>query len=201
MVTQLTGRYLEQVQERLMRGINGQDIGRGAMWGGIIGGGIGFLTSEHSINSIRGQGFRSNNRVLSSFVASGNQQGALDYFGFQGVYDPSPQDISYLESKGYYGKIDPITRQISYGDFAFSSDSTLKSTFYKEMYHYNRFISGVSPAKFYSDFPDYDPSLLYFPEERLGFIYQYKNHGLYRNYSGESFKSNKRLWSTDWNDV
>ncbi|MBS1775108.1 MAG: hypothetical protein JSS64_02375, partial [Bacteroidetes bacterium] len=164
--------------------INEQNVGSGALWGGIIGGVVGFATSENTINAIRGQGFRSNDAVLSRFVASNNQQGAVDYFGFQGTYDPSPQNVDYVESNRYFGKTDPSTAQISYGDLAFSSYHTLKSTYYKEMYHYNRFVRGIPPAKYYSDFPNYDPNVLYAPEERLGFIHQYKNHGLYRSYTG-----------------
>lgn len=166
--------------------INGQDIGRGALWGGAIGGAIGFATSEHSINAIRGQGFRSNNAVLQKYVAAGNQQGALDYFGFKGIYDPSPQNTGYTESSsGYFGKFDVSTGIIHYGDHAFSSYHNLKSTYYKEMFHYNRMQKGIPLKKYYSDFPNIDHTL-YYPEERLGFIHQYKNQGLYTSYTVNS---------------
>jgi hypothetical protein len=57
---------------------------------------------EQTTNLVRGQGFRSNDQVLSRFVANGQQQKALDYFGFEGTYEPySPYAGEYVEDKNY----------------------------------------------------------------------------------------------------
>jgi len=57
---------------------------------------------QQATNLVRGQGFRSNNQVLSRFVANGQQQRALDYFGFKGTYEPNaPYAGEYVEKQDY----------------------------------------------------------------------------------------------------
>ena len=43
---------------------------------------------ERTTNLARGQGFRNNNQVLQRYVDNNQHQKALDYFGFEGTYDP-----------------------------------------------------------------------------------------------------------------
>jgi hypothetical protein len=58
------------------------------------------ILEEQSTNLARGQGFRSNDQVLSRFVANGQQQKALDYFGFKGTYDPNAETSHFNSSNG-----------------------------------------------------------------------------------------------------
>lgn len=97
----------------------GGDVNRSMITGAIVGGAIGFASSEQFGNMVNGQGFRSNDNVLKSFVSKGEYQEALDYFGIQGKYDPSNQ-IFNNEVGGGAAAVDPETGEIFWGDGAFN---------------------------------------------------------------------------------
>lgn len=110
------------------------------------------------------------------------QDAALDYFGFEGKYDPNIKTPDYIEQNGtwgdsnsgqYWGATDK-NGNISYGDFAFSSYDNLKATYIgKENFHAFRRNNSI-PIETQDV-----PGKRVYPEERLGFINQYKNRGLY----------------------
>ncbi|MCE5331807.1 MAG: hypothetical protein LLF95_06675 [Bacteroidales bacterium] len=68
----------------------------------------------------------------------------MDYFGFEGKYDPNVKTPNYVEqddiwgknnSGKYWGKTD-ASGSITYGDYAFSSYDNLKATYIgKESFH------------------------------------------------------------------
>ncbi|PWJ49249.1 hypothetical protein CLV98_1483 [Dyadobacter jejuensis] len=129
--------------------------------------------SDRTTNLVRGQGFKSNDQVLAKFVQQGNYQGALDYFGFEGTYDPNkPKGAEYAEGRKYYAAADPITGAIQYGYDSFSSYANLKAMWIKESFISRRAIAG----KIESQEP-IGTFKKYFPEERASFTYAYKNGG------------------------
>jgi RHS repeat-associated protein len=134
------------------------------------------LYPEQTTNFVRGQGFLSNNAVLSNFVNDGDQQGALDYFGFKGTYDPSVTDSKFGDS--YYGATSTSTGDITYGDLAFKNYATLYATYMKELYT-SQDIANGSFHNVPSDVQGLgiDNTL----EEVYGYVYAYKNQGLYNS--------------------
>ncbi|MDR1755723.1 MAG: RHS repeat-associated core domain-containing protein [Culturomica sp.] len=124
---------------------------------------------EHTTNLIRGQGFRSNNRVFRNFVENGQQQKALDYFGFKGTYDPS-------KTRGNPGLTDPQTGEIFYGDHSFEGNfDRLALTAYHEMRHQRNVLSG----KYQGVKIDLEVAGM---EEWETYLYSYRNQGLYRKH-------------------
>ncbi|WP_065220640.1 MULTISPECIES: hypothetical protein [Butyricimonas] len=76
------------------------------------------------------------------------------------------------EAEGYWGKT-TSSGDIFYGDYAFDNYAILKETYMKESYHANRIKKGLPiPAV-----PDGVPSK--YLEEINGYLYAYKNRGLY----------------------
>lgn len=127
---------------------------------------------EHSTNFVRGQGFRSNDKVLARFLKAGNHQGALDYFGFKGTYGGEGMSSTfYNRTTGESG--------ITYRDDAFHSYGDLMSVYKKESFHLSRVRKGGWE---YAETDNAHGRRQ--PEERLGLIHQYKNNGFYRNVSG-----------------
>ena len=174
----------------------GTSVGKGLLWGCISGASFATLTSANMKNMIKGKGFKSNQSVFKDFsagkyTAEGGvwQQDALDYFGFEGEYDPNILGPNYVDSNmGAYGATDPISKNIRYGDGAFDSFDNLKGTYYKEMFHRERLLSGKKLL--YQDtkgLPSHYKNFYYAPEETKGFIHQYKNMGLYPKISINSF--------------
>lgn len=166
----------------------GTSVGKGLLWGCISGASFATLTSDNMKNMFKGKGFKSNQSVFKDFsagkyTAEGGvwQQDAIDYFGFEGEYDPNILGPDYVESNaGAYGATDLISKTIRYGDGAFDSFDNLKGTYYKEMYHRKRLLLGMSPEQQdVTGWPKEYKRTRYFPEERLGFIHQYQNGGLY----------------------
>ena len=167
----------------------GTNVGKGMLWGCISGASFATLTSDNMRNLVKRKGFKSNQSVFKDFAAGKYtaeggvwQQDALDYFGFEGEYVDNIKGPSYVESEGgAYGATDPITAKIRYGDGAFDSFDNLKATYYKEEFHRQRFLSGKKPLdQDLTGFPKkYQKEFLFAPEERIGFISQYKNRGLY----------------------
>lgn len=123
------------------------------------------LFPEQTTNLARGKGFRSNDAVLSRFVASGDQQGALNYFGFQGTYDPTKKNP---------GETDVTTGAISYSAAAFTSYDRLFAVADHEAYHRRSVMSGKY-EKFNGDIP-FDVAAL---EEYGAYMYGYRRQGFY----------------------
>jgi len=150
--------------------LNGGDIGQGALIGGAFGGAFAAATSPQLRNAVRGQGFRSNSKVLAGFVGRGDHQGALDYFGIEGTYAGEGQSSTYINrTTGETG--------IRFRSDDFTSYGALKSTYVKESFHLAR----IRGAGWELADTDYFPAARQ-PEERLGLIHQYKNRGFYQGH-------------------
>jgi len=166
----------------------GENIGKGALWGTVTGAAFGFLTSENTVNLVKGKGFNSNDKVLENFrlgkyaLKEGStwQQDALNYFGFKGKYNPQGSGPKNVEGKNMYIAYTEVkTGEINIGDLAFPTSSNqfnggfdrLKMHYYKELFHHNRIISGIQLAQ-QTNVPS---ELKFYPEERLGYIHLYKN--------------------------
>ena len=72
-----------------------EDISKGLLYGGISGAIFSSITSDEFYNFINGKGFRSNEAVFKDFMRGrystdyfNRQQDVLDYFGFEGKFDP-----------------------------------------------------------------------------------------------------------------
>jgi hypothetical protein len=160
--------------------MGGSNYSDGFWKGAAIGGTIEFLSSQNTINLVRGQGFHSNDYVLSRFISNEQYQEALDYFGIEGKYNPvKGKGGRYVEGENYYGKT-LKNGDIEFGNSAFDSYGNLKLTSIKEEFHSLRAKSGIEFEKQFLDF-DLKGDLKMFPEERLGFIHAYKNQGLVFN--------------------
>ena len=119
---------------------------------------------EKTTNLVRGQGFRSNDQVLSRFVANGQQQKALDYFGFKGTYDPN------IENPGQFY---PRDGSIKYNDAAFSKNyDYLRAIYTEELFHSKDYLTYKS--KMPADISDEHAY-----EEFRAQVHLYKNQGLY----------------------
>jgi RHS repeat-associated protein len=130
------------------------------------------VAPEQTTNFVRGQGFRSNNKVLANFVAAGNHQGALDYFGFEGTYGGEGMSSTFRNRKtGESGVI--------YRDDAFNSYGDMIAVYKKESFHLRRLKKDKWELGDTDSFADARQ-----PEERLGLIHQRKNSGFYRKIPG-----------------
>jgi len=128
------------------------------------------VLEEHTTNFARGQGFRNNNQVLNHFVAKGQHQEALKYFGFKGDYvNGEGTSFSWFKKDGSSG--------INFRDDAFTSYDALLSTYMKEQYHLSRFAKSGFNGFELADADEF--SYARHPEERLGVIHQYENQGLF----------------------
>ena len=124
---------------------------------------------EHTTNLLRGQGFRSNNQVLSNFVDANNYQGALDYWGFKGTYMPDHPLLNGKEP----GVTDPVTGDIFYNTSAFlGTFDKLYLTYDHELWHHKRVIS----KKFESSGNSVAQ------EEYLNYMRNYRRQGLYKKH-------------------
>lgn len=129
---------------------------------------------EQTTNLFRGQGFRSNNKVLQRFVANNQYQQALDYFGFEGEYRPNKaKGAEYVEGEDYFGSTHPTTGDISFGNLAFDSYDILRGTYEKEKFTRTRVLNGTP-----LETTDLE-NIKYFPEEALGFRHAFYYNGLY----------------------
>ena len=121
---------------------------------------------EHTTNLVRGQGFRNNNQVFERFVANGQKQSALDYFGFKGIYNPD-------KTRGNPAITDPITGEIFYGDYPFEGNfDRLALVARHEMRHSRNVLSGKYNGK---EITREIAGL----EEYNTYLYSYRNQGLY----------------------
>jgi RHS repeat-associated protein len=117
---------------------------------------------EQATNWVKGQGFRSNDEVLSRFVNNGEQQKALKYFGFKGTYDPNAGN-SYF---------DPSDASIHINNNAFSKNyDYLRGIYEEELFHSKDYLYAKNNT------PEGLSSHEY--EEWRAQNYLYKNQGLY----------------------
>lgn len=129
------------------------------------------ILPEHFTNLVRGQGFRNNDAVLSRFVANGQQQKALNYFGFKGAYDPNHR---YFKEEVSPGATNPKTGEIFYHSSAFEKNfDYLALVAHHELTHRRRILSG-----------NFDPNNLN-REEWGTYMTNYRNQGLYPNYGND----------------
>ena len=88
--------------------------------------------------------------------------------------------MKFKSGKGeYWGSTNRNTGLVSYGNFAFDNYSTLYGVYIKELYHARKFRNG-QPFK---ELPESLQGLGMdtYLEEIYGYIYAYKNQGLFRN--------------------
>lgn len=128
---------------------------------------------EQTTNFFRGKGVRDNDEVLRRFVAAGNQQGALDYWGLKGEY---AHGDAIFKGGGEPGVVDPKTGEIYYQQNAFN-DGFDKLYFVAD--HEERHQANVRSGK-YNDVKLTDEVLG--AEEFNAYEYNYKRQGLYRNH-------------------
>ncbi len=156
------------------------------IWQGALLGALGgFMAAEEFSNFLRGKGFHNNDEVIRRFkhgfyneskaLDYDWRQEVLDYFGFEGRIDliRNTSNCKECDPGNYWGVTEPETGNIFYGRGTFKSYNDLKSTYYKELYHATKIKNGIPLARQ----PGGIDTLA--PEERLGFIYQYKNQGLF----------------------
>jgi hypothetical protein len=157
--------------------VNGENFwdgfGDGAKWGAAGG----LLASQEFSNLTKGQGFNSNTDVLNKFAKNGKYQEALDYFGFEGKYDPNVLDKDgnkYFDSNpDTYAITDPKTGNISYHDRAFNDGfDHLFATYDHERVHVKQFMEGRLKNVSLDD----SQTL-----EFEGYYHNFKNEGLYLN--------------------
>ena len=140
------------------------------------------IAPERTTNLLRNQGFNTNNQVFNNFMSDPDMtcQGILDYFGFEGTYDPS------INSPGQFNPKDGL---ISYNEVAFSENyDYLRAVYQEESFHKSDYLTYKSKA------PDDIFDLHYFEEWRAQ-IHMYKNQGLYRN-SGFDWVKRIRSYGT-----
>ena len=142
------------------------------------------LTSQNIRNFIKGKGFFNNERVFANFregkyiIPDGVdwQQYCLEYFGFEGKYNPDIRSKNY-KSDSYLGTTDPKIAEIYYGDLAFENYSTLYGTYTKESYHLQKIKNNISLYELPDDLQGI--GIDYYLEEIYGYIYAYKRQGLF----------------------
>ncbi len=138
---------------------------------------------EHTTNLVRGQGFHSNNEVLQRFFANNQHQQALNYFGFEGEYDPSCQDP---------GQTDRVGLTITYGDNAFENGFDY---LYLSADHEQRHLANFKSNK-YADFEDPLDAITHAQEEWSTYIYNYRRQGLYHKHG---INLRERIATEGWN--
>ncbi len=159
----------------------GNNIGQGALWGAIGGAAMTTLTSENFKNLHRGEKFLSNEKVFNNMMARGvARQDILDYFGFEGTYAPNKTSTNY-QAEGYWGVTNPNTGEISYGEFAFDNYGTLHATYKKESYSSYKIKHGKPIKQVPNEMRGLN--MEYFVEETYGYLYAFKNQGLYPNHN------------------
>ena len=131
---------------------------------------------ERTTNLVRGKGFHDNDYVLKQFVEAGKYQEALDYFGFEGTYDPERHKSKNYDAKDYYGCTNSTSGDIYWGNLAFDNYGTLLCTYMKELYT-SRNVKTGQVAQLPTDFRGLGCDM--YLEEINGYIYAYKKQGLY----------------------
>ena len=166
----------------------GNDVGQG-MLGGAIGGAV-FTTleSENFSNLLKKGEFLTNANLYENMMANGvDKQKILDYFGFEGMYDPGHEIFSKIGPE-------PAATNAKNGDIVFNkypfegSYDRLKAIALHETQHSNNVLSGK-----------YDnikiDAIVNATEEYNTWLYTYRNQGLYPNHGIDILK-NIRLYGT-----
>jgi RHS repeat-associated protein len=153
----------------------GNDIGNGMLWGAAGGAVFTTLTSENFSNALKGEGFYTNENVFNNMMERGmNKDAMLEYFGFEGKYDP---DHLLFDGGGDLGVTDPSSGEIFYNKKAFSGNfDKLRFTHDHEMWHRQRVLSGTFDKTGIT-------SKIVHQEEFKNYIRNYKRQGLYPNHS------------------
>lgn len=135
------------------------------------------ICPEHTTNFVRGQGFRTNNQVLSNFVKADNYQGALDYFGIEGRYDPNFNEEGGTDKNG----------NIVFSDLAFKRNfDYLRYVASEEKFHQNDLRSGNYKDIDWKDKNSFETVMAKNKGEFKAKNYQYRNQGLFRNAYGNN---------------
>lgn len=86
------------------------------LWGAAGGALFTTLTSKNLSNVLKGEGFYTNESVFNNMIERGaDKQAMLDYFGFEGAYNPGLTSKNY-QANDYWGATNSKTGQISYGN-------------------------------------------------------------------------------------
>ena len=155
----------------------GDDVGKGMLWGAAGGALMTTVTSENMSNLFKGEGFYTNENVFNNMMGRGmGKQEILDYFGFKGLYKPDLSGPSYQPDGSYWGAT-LKNGDIAFGNLAFDNYGTLKETYIKESFHAQKVLNGIPYDKVPGEFQGLGFDI--FPEEIQGYIYAYKNQGLF----------------------
>jgi hypothetical protein len=155
----------------------GNDIGKGMLWGAAGGALFTTLTSENLSNTMKGEGFYTNENVFNNMIERGaDKQAMLDYFGFEGAYNPGLTSKNF-QANDYWGATNSKTGQISYGNLAFDDYATLKGTYIKESFHSRKILNGLSLEKLPQDLQGFGMDT--YLEEIHGYVHMYRNQGLF----------------------
>jgi RHS repeat-associated protein len=153
----------------------GDNVKQAAISGAIIGGITGFISSEQFRNMIKKQGFNSNDNVLKRFVDKGEYQKALEYFGFEGKYDPN-NPLFNNNVGGGEAITHPRTGEIFYSDGAFNSNYDKLSFIADHEYIHSQ---NVLSGKYNGIKIDYTVAG---KEEWSTYMKNYKRQGLYHKH-------------------
>ena len=159
----------------------GDNLGN-AFWNGLIfGASFSLLTSQNLKNLIRGKGFYNNERVFENFrdgkyvIPDGVewQQECLDYFGFEGTYDPQ---YEYFLRNDEPAITLPKTGDIYYNVYPFEGNyDRLYFIANHEAYHRLNVLSGKYDGKVITD-------IIRGEEEWNAYIHNYRNQGRYKKH-------------------
>ncbi|MBR0498609.1 MAG: hypothetical protein IJJ78_05985 [Paludibacteraceae bacterium] len=129
---------------------------------------------ERTTNLVRGKGFNNNNTVLNRFVEAGDYQGALDYFGFEGRYDPN--NPLFNNNICASAITDPKTGEIFFcnGAFCYGYD---RLAFYAD--HESIHSQNVLSGKYKGIKVDYE---IAWKEEWSTYMRNYHRQGLYHKH-------------------
>ena len=145
---------------------------------------------ERTTNLARGQGFRSNDEVFNRFVTNEQYQEALDYFGFEGKYNPDSKYAGYVNKSG----------EIMFGKLAFEENfDYLSYVASEEAFHRKDILSRYKNIN-WDDELSYETLMAKNEGEFRAKNYQYKNQGLFKNAYGNK-TSNRIISDIDYYGV
>jgi hypothetical protein len=138
------------------------------------------LFPERTSNFFKGKGFKNNDQVLNQFIADGEYQKALDYFGIKGKYDPNNRLFKNISA---YAVTDPVTGEIFYSDNAFTGGyDRLAFIADHERIHSDNVLSGMYDGVKIDD-------VMRAREEWGTYMQNYKRQGLYPNHGMDIIES------------
>ena len=159
-----------------------EDLGQGALWGAAAGAVFTTLTSSNMTNLFKSGKFLNNENMFDHLMNNPDmtRQDILDYFGFEGTYNPYITSKNY-QASDYWGATNYETGQISYGDLAFDNYATLKGTYLKKSFHANKILNHIPLEKLPNDLQGLGMDS--FLEEIDGYCYVYKQQGLFNKHN------------------